>query len=111
MTVKDPSGNILNNLNGYLVILGLATEWVFTCVVVARSLGIHGLAPACRLLVCGIKYPKLFVHLIHGLRLNEDILQQIINLCRLNSELFRHAVANVELYLFHLLVQLFLRLL
>jgi hypothetical protein len=45
--------------------------------------------------VCGVKNAKLFVHLIQSLRLNEDILQQIVNLCRLKSELFRHAVSHV----------------
>jgi hypothetical protein len=62
-------------------------------------------------MVCGVKDAKLFLYLIESLGLNEDILQQIINLRRLNSELFRHTVAHVEVYLFHLLFQLFLRLL
>ena len=109
MTVKDSCWNILQNMNVHPVILRLATQRVLTSVVVARSLCIHSLAPACRLMVCGIEYAKLFVHLIESLRLNEDILQQIINLRRLNSELLRHSVAHVEVYLFHLLFQLFLR--
>ena len=111
MTVKDSCRNILQNLNSHHVILRLAAHRVLACVVVARPLCIHSLAPTCRLMVCGIKDAKLFLHLIESLGLNEDVLQQIINLCRLNSELFRHAVAHVEVNLFHLLFQLFLRLL
>lgn len=111
MTVKDSCRNILQNLNSHHVILRLAAQRVLACVVVARPLCIHGLAPTCRLMVCGIKYAKLFLHLIESLGLNEDVLQQFIYLCSLNSELFRHAVAHVEVNLFHLLFQLFLRLL
>jgi len=95
MTVKDPSRDVLQYLDGHLVILRLAAHRVLACVVIARSLSIHCLAPACRLVVCGVKNAKLFVHLIQSLRLNEDILQQIVNLCRLKSELFRHAVSHV----------------
>lgn len=111
MTVKHSSRNILQNLNCHHVILRLVAQRVFTCVVIARSLCIHSLASAWLLMVCGVKDAKLFLYLIESLGLNEDILQQIINLRRLNSELFRHTVAHVEVYLFHLLFQLFLRLL
>jgi len=74
VTVKDSCRNILQNLNGHHVILRLAAHRVLACVVVARPLCIHSLAPACRLMVCGIKDAKLFLDLIKSLGLDEDVL-------------------------------------